>query len=51
MKDPVDDGDHLPSYDTGMIGFLKQLADQVATGRGDIASIEIRPSIAVIRKR
>lgn len=46
-----DDGDRFPSYDTGMIGVTKQLIDQVATGRGDIASVEVQPSVAVIRKR
>lgn len=46
-----DDGHRFPSYDNGMIGFLKQLVDQVATGKGDIASIDIQPSVAVIRKR
>lgn len=51
MTAPPDDGDRFPSYDTGMIGVTKQLIDQVATGRGDIASVEVHPSIAVIRKR
>lgn len=46
-----DEGDRFPSYDTGMIGFLKQLTDQVVRGKGEIAAIEIHPSIAVIRKR
>lgn len=50
--EPRPDTQHsFPSYDAGMIGFLKQLVDQVATGRGDIASIEVHPSLAVIRKR
>lgn len=47
----ADEGHRLPSYDRGMIGFLKQVIDQVATGRGEIASVEVHPSLAVIRKR
>ena len=46
------DQDHrFPSYDNGMIGFLKQLVDQVATSKGEISSIEIHASVAVIHKR
>lgn len=51
MEPLPDEGDRFPSYDTGMIGVTKQLIDQVATGRGEIASIEVHPSVAVIRKR
>lgn len=51
METLPDEGDRFPNYDTGMIGFTKQLIDQVATGRGDISVVEVHPSVAVIRKR
>lgn len=51
METLADDGHRFPSYDTGMIGFLKQIIDRVATGTGQVASVEVFPSLAVIRKR
>lgn len=51
MTPMPDAGDRFPSYDIGMIGFVKQLVDQAATGRGEVAGVEIHPSVAVIRKR
>lgn len=51
MEALADEGDRFPSYDTGMIGVLKQLIDQVATGRGEIDRVEVFSSLAVIRKR
>jgi hypothetical protein len=38
------------SYDAGIMGFLKQLLDLASLGRGQVASLEVRPSIALIRK-
>ena len=51
MRAQPDEAHRFPSYDRGMIGFLKQLMDQVATGRGEIAALEVHPSLAVVRKR
>ena len=51
MRAEPDEGHRFPSYDTGMIGVLKQVIDQVATGRGEVASVQVHPSVAVIRKR
>ena len=51
MADEADEDGRFPSYDAGMIGVVKQLIDQVAIGRSDAASVEVHPSIAVIRKR
>lgn len=50
MERAPDDGHRFPSYDTGMIGFLKQLIDLAALGQGGLASVQVHPSVAVIRK-
>ena len=50
MVQKPDDGDRFPSYDTGMIGVLKQLVDHAALGRREIASLAFYPSMAVLTK-
>lgn len=45
-----DDGDRFPSYEIGMIGFMKQLVDQVAVGSNVIESLTFYPSMAVLKK-
>ena len=50
MVENPDQGDRFPSYETGMIGVLKQLVDQAALGRREIASLSFYPSMAVLRK-
>ena len=45
-----DRGDHFPSYQTGMIGALKQLVDQVSVGSPVIESLTFYPSMAVLKK-
>lgn len=37
-------------YGTGIMGFLKQILDLASLGRGQIAALEVRPSIALVRK-
>ena len=50
MTPRVDDGDRFPSYETGMIGVLKQLVDDAALGKNDIASLTFCASMAVLTK-
>ncbi len=50
MEPRSDEGDRFPSYDTGMIGVLKQLVDQVSVGSPVIESLTFYPSMAVLRK-
>ena len=50
MTKVPDQGDRFPSYDVGMIGVLKQLVDDVALGKGDIASLTFYASMAVLTK-
>lgn len=50
MTAQPDQGDRFPSYETGMIGVLKQLVDDVALGKGDIASLTFHASMAVLIK-
>jgi len=49
-----DVGDHLPSYDWGMVGMVKQLIDHTlpkgALARLPIAHIDIHPAIAFVFK-
>ena len=50
MTRPPDEGDRFPSYETGMIGVLKQLVDEAALGKNDIASLTFYASMAVLTK-
>ena len=50
MTEAPDQGDQFPSYNTGMIGALKQLVDQVAVGSNTIESLTFYPSMAVLKK-
>ena len=50
MTEAPDQGDQFPSYNTGMIGALKQLVDQVAVGSNIIESLTFYPSMAVLKK-
>lgn len=38
------------SYDTGIMGFLKQVLDMATLGRNRVKALEVRESIALIRK-
>lgn len=50
MAKAPDEGDRFPSYETGMIGVLKQLVDDAALGKNDIASLTFYASMAVLTK-
>lgn len=50
MEARPDEGDRFPSYETGMIGMLKQLVDQVSVGSPVIESLTFHPSMAVLKK-
>jgi len=54
-KDIGDTDVDFPSYDGGMVGFLKQLIDHVVSPRPDIrakriAKIHVQPGLAFLRK-
>lgn len=38
------------SYDRGIIGFLKQILDMASLGQGNVAGLDVRNSIALVRK-
>ncbi len=50
LEPPRDEGDRFHSYDTGIIGFLKQVADIAACHGRSVQSVCFRQSIAIIRK-
>lgn len=50
LQAPQDEGDRFFSYDTGIIGFLKQVTDIAACHGRSVQSVCFRQSIAIIRK-
>lgn len=49
--EPGDERDGVfGSYDTGIMGFLKQVLDMASLGQACVAGLEVRNSIALIRK-
>jgi len=45
-----DTRERMPSHDAGMVGFIKQLVDEVHAGPAKFASMTVHPGVCVIRK-